>query len=43
MLPEHRMRVTHQPMGRAVGGLPNENDRDACRLRKVGIAYFSLT
>ena len=23
-------------------GLPNENDRDACRLRKVGIAYLNI-
>ena len=51
MLPNHRMRVTHQPVGEGGGGggvglwvgLPNENDRDARCLRKVEIAYFSLT
>ena len=52
MLPNHRMRVTHQPVGEGGGGgggggggvgLPNENDRDARCLRKVEIAYFSLS
>ena len=46
------MRVTHQPVGEVGGGgvgwrggvgLPNENDRDARCLKKVEIAYFSLT
>lgn len=45
MLPDHGMRVTHQPVGGWEGreGLLNENDRDSRRLRKVEVAYFSLT